>query len=74
MKYKTMKTGKIIAIVNCGTRYRVLVQEEASSIFPVNFDHRLFSWMREAEGNDLIGREIEYDDLNNSIRFLAVIG
>lgn len=59
--------GKIIDVLNFGTIVRVLV-ENVEGVFCVNFDHRPFGHLIEAEGN-IIGREIEYDSAEGIIRF-----
>jgi hypothetical protein len=64
--------GTIENIVNGGTVVQVLVRTE-DRLVPINFDHRPFSWLLEAEGGvcgSLIGREIFYDEEKKTVRFL----
>lgn len=59
--------GKIIEVLNLGTIVQILAENQ-SGTFVINFDHRPFGWMIEAEGN-IIGREIEYDPAEKIVRF-----
>jgi len=45
--------------------------ESDERILPVYFDHRPFKNLWEAEDGDIVGREVEYDEENNSFEFLG---
>ena len=53
--------GKIVSIENHGTIIMVWVENE-DGVYPIYFDHRPFSNMWEAEGGDIVGRQVEYDN------------
>ncbi|MFQ5793016.1 MAG: hypothetical protein ACE5JI_21305 [Acidobacteriota bacterium] len=61
------KPLKITRIEDQGTIVRVFAQN-ADGFEIINFDHRPFSWLWEAEGGNVIGREIEYD--GERVRFV----
>ena len=57
--------GVVCAIRDEGTI--VLLHCQGERFFTVPFDHRPFRQMWDAEGGDVVGREIEYEDA--TVRF-----
>ena len=58
--------GKVDIILNCGTIVQVYLDNNPR---PINFDHRPFTWMYEAEG-PIVGRILEYDEETKTCKFL----
>jgi hypothetical protein len=61
--------GIITKVENHGTIIIVWIENEEDSI-PIYFDHRPFGHMAEAEGGDIINRQVEYDAETKAIEFL----
>lgn len=62
--------GTITKVENHGTIVMVWIENKENSI-PVYFDHRPFHNMVEAEGRDILNREVEYDPETKAIEFLS---
>ena len=67
MRAKRTNPLKITRVEDHGSIVRVFAQNK-DDLQVITFDHRPFSWLWEAEGGHLIGREIEYD--GEHVRFL----
>ena len=68
-----MITGTVVQVMDHGTIVQVLIRNDAGVIHPVNFDHRQFWHMYEAEGT-LVGRKIAVEndeEAGQVVRFLA---
>ena len=58
----TLIKGKITEIIENGTIVSIIVKNKKSKFEEViNMEHRPFQWLIDSEGNNLIGRDIEYD-------------
>ena len=61
--------GTITKVEDHGSIVMVWVENEEDSI-PIYFDHRPFYNMAEAEGGDILNRQVEYDDETKFFEFL----
>jgi len=62
--------GTVSRIENHGSIVIVWIELD-ERVLPVYFDHRPFLNMWEGQNGDVVGREVEYNQENNSFEFLS---